>query len=210
MRIGRPLRPGVRFVSPRAFLLLACAAMPALCFAAPAPSPRTERRHLTFVPPENLEDLIKIAEKGGDVRRGAAFLKPKYAELDDLAKAYRQRRRGGIGVGPPASNDGVATKLWQIRDRDLTAAQLRDQKADVARVAHSASAITEVARLFAPNVPHRNGKGAWEWHAFVDEVQQGARDLVRANRAGDARGVRAAASKVVEGCIICHDAFRDN
>jgi hypothetical protein len=197
-------------VSPRAFVLAVCVALPALCFAAPAPFPRTERGPMKFVPPQNLADLALIAEKGGDVKRGAAYLRPKYAELDDLAKAFKPRRRGGIGIGPPANNDGLELKLYVLRRTELNAAQLQEQKADVNRLAHYTIAIIEVVRLFAPDVPRRDGKGAREWNAFADEVRLGARDLLRANATGDAKGVRAAAIKLAEGCFNCHDVFRDS
>jgi hypothetical protein len=197
-------------MSSRAFVLLVCAALPALCLAAPAPFPRTERRSTSFVPPQSLADLVAIAEKRGDVRRGAAFLKPKYAELEDLEKVYKPRRRGGIGVGPAAPQDGIEQKLWQLQRRELTVVQLQDQRADLNRIAHYVLAITEVARLFAPDTPRRDGKGFREWNAFVDESQQGARELLRANAIGDVKAVRAASTKLVEGCFKCHDVFRDS
>src|SRR5262245_22776029 len=107
-------------MSSRAFVLAVSVALPALCFAAPAPFPRAERGPIKFVPPQNLDDLARIAEQRGDFRRGAVFVKPKYAELEDLEKAYKPRRRGGIGVGPLGNQDGIELRLVNLQRRELT------------------------------------------------------------------------------------------
>jgi hypothetical protein len=189
-------------------LVLVLAALPAVCLAVPAPLPRAERR-AAFEPPNTLDDLARIAARGGDVRRGAAFLKPRYAELDDLEQAYKPRRRGGVGVGPPGNTDGIEQKLFLLLRRPLTAVQVADQRADLLRVAHYSIAITEVARLFAPEKPRPNNRGAREWNAYADEVIRGARDLVAAARNGDPKGVQAAAVRTHGGCNECHAEFRD-
>jgi hypothetical protein len=194
-------------MSPR-LVLLALAALPAAVLAAPAPLPRPERRQ-AFVPPNSLDDLVRIARKGGDVRRGARFLRPKYEELDDLEKAYKPRRRGGVGVGPPSNADGIEYRLIVLQRRAQKRADPVAQRADVLRVAYHVIAITEVARLFAPDRPNHQGKGAKEWGDFADETIRGARDLAAAADAGDAETVRAAARRTFEGCVHCHEVFRE-
>src|SRR5262245_29478 len=117
----RPSRSALMWSRP---LVLVLAALPALCFAAPAPLPRPDRAP-KFVPPGTIDDLAAIAAKGGDVARGAAMLRGKYADLFDLEKAYRARRHGGAGVGPPARNDGIEMKLIVLQRKALTEAEVR-------------------------------------------------------------------------------------
>jgi hypothetical protein len=155
-------------VLPR-ILLLVLIALPAVCLAAPAPLPRVERGE-RFVSPDTLDDLVTIAQKRGDVRRGAAILEPTYAELEDLDRAYKPRRLGGAGVGPSAHNDGIEAELFRLHYRLVKADQWLTKKADLLRVAHHVIAITEVSRLFAPDKPNSNGKGTKEWNAFADET----------------------------------------
>src|SRR5262249_35754003 len=141
--------------------------------------------------------------------RGALFLKPKYEELEDLEKAYKPRRRGGVGIGPATNTDGIEMRLFQLQRRQLNANELADQKADLQRAAHYAIAIREVTRLFAPEKPKANRRGAKEWNAFADGVIRGAKDLSAAARDGDLRGVQAAARRMIDGCVSCHEEFRD-
>src|SRR5262245_24036561 len=142
-------RPTRRHAS---YAILAIAfASAGLCLAAPAPLPRDERRTVPFVPPSNLDDLATLSEVGGDVRRGAAVLKPKFEEFYKVEeKAYFPRRQGGVGVGPKANFDGINRKIQCLAVLHLTAEQLKAEQPALTRMAHHVLAATAVARLYGP------------------------------------------------------------
>jgi hypothetical protein len=189
-------------------VLLALAVLPAATLAAPAPLPRPERRY-TYVPPDDLADLVHIAERRGDVRRGAQHLRAKFADVEAVERAYKPPLRGGLGLGPPSDSVGIGQELLRLRLRLVPGGEFRAKMATVRRLAYSVVAITELARLFPPDTPNRRGKGAREWDVFADETVRAALDLARAADGDDARDVQAAARKVNSACYNCHDEFRE-
>jgi Cytochrome C' len=162
-----------------------------------------------YKPPKTFEDLARLTENPKHLSRGAALLRKKHDELEDVTKAYKPRRRGGIGIGQPALHDGIEMKMRNLSKKTLTAAELKTDKHDLVRLANLTVAINEVVRLFPPVKP-AGGKGVKEWLQYVDDVKKGAEELRKAARAGDAAAVRRAATRINDGCISCHELFRDS
>jgi len=163
-----------------------------------------------FKPPRTLNDLAKLVAARGDVKRGAAVLKKQYPDLYEVEKAYKPRRRGGIGVGPAAVTDGIEMKIINLNRQVLTAAALKQDKDDLTAMAHLIVAINEVTRTFAPEDPlPGKGKKRKDWHRHADEVKKGAEGLLKAIKANDPAAVKRAAAAINNGCYNCHSDFRE-
>src|SRR5262249_43374998 len=103
-------------------------------------------------------------------------------------------------------NDGVELRLVQLSRRPPDGKALDAQRDDIAAAADIVLAGNEGTRLV--EFPPPRGKGPDGWLRFAEPARGAPRELRRAARSGDASAVKAAASKVLDGCTNCHDIFR--
>jgi hypothetical protein len=79
---------------------------------------------------------------------------------------------------------------------------------DLIKVARQTQAIAEVNAFYAPREKMGN-KEPKDWKQFNDEMKAGAAELATAAEARDAAEVKAAANRLNNACVKCHEIFRD-
>jgi hypothetical protein len=129
------------------------------------------------------------------------------SELEDLHALFKLRQRGGFGYdGQPRS--GIEIRLMNLARRPLTPAQLTAESDLLLRLVERTEAITEATDLFIPE-KKQGQKDPKDWKHWNRHCLTACRELRNAIETRDLRGVRAAATKLTNGCNECHSVFRD-
>jgi cytochrome c556 len=146
-------------------------------------------------------------EKEADAK--AAAIKKKYEELNTVMHVYKPSPKGGIGYGKAGPGDGIELKIINMGKRNVPAATLQKEKADLIKLAYINAAMAMVADHYAPTKP-KGGKGAKEWKQYSADQKKAAMDMIKAIQAGNAADVKAAANNMNNACNNCHADFRDS
>jgi hypothetical protein len=147
-------------------------------------------------------ELVRQAEAGQDVTARAAALKNRFRNVLGVMNLYNPRPRGGIGFG--AKGVGLESRLVDLGEKEMTAAALKKESAELARAARVNLVLAEVVRGFAPAKPVL-GRGPKEWQRDVAAMKSASEDLLKALAAGSPRDVRAAGRRINTACNNCHD-----
>jgi soluble cytochrome b562 len=160
--------------------------------------------------PTSLLDLAKLSEEGHDVAKPAEALSQKVKELKTVMASYKSRARKGIGTGPASPDDGIETKIIALGKQAPSASSLKKEKekAELVKIGHVNLAVSEMARHYKPK-KMREGKGRKDWLQYCDDLKQGADDLLKAVKAGEAKAVQRGAAAMQSACNRCHEDFRD-
>jgi hypothetical protein len=154
---------------------------------------------------KEVQELAREVEAGKDVTKRAAALSKRLRDIRAAMQLYGPRSLGGVGFGPKGV--GIERRLIVLDEDGLSAATLKAESADLTRLAHVTIVVADASRGFAPEKPFL-GRGRKEWERDFGAVQEGSRDLMKAVQAGDAKAVRAAASRINKACDSCHDGKR--
>jgi cytochrome c556 len=160
------------------------------------------------------EALNKLSNNLGNA--GMAQGIAKDVDIADTMHLFKPRNKGGFGIGPkpPDLKDNIKDSI------ELTIIDLANDKkgfdkdvvnkygADLVKAAKQTQAIAEVNTYYAPTMK-KGDKDPKDWKQFNDEMKAGAADLAKAAQAKDAAGVKAAANKLNNACVKCHEKFRD-
>jgi hypothetical protein len=133
------------------------------------------------------------------------------AELIDLMNLLRLRDKGGLGFGlkptPPASNDGIESRLMGWAKRAPAGAELNKQADDIARAAYVLATISELTEAHTPK-KKEGDKDPKDWKQWTDDMREGSLELAAAARAKDKDAIKKAANKLNASCNNCHGVFR--
>jgi cytochrome c556 len=155
-------------------------------------------------------DVLKMVDamnSGKDVKGDAAAIRKKNEELGTVMKAaFKPRSKGGIGLGPKGTSDGIELQIGKIANpkNKFTAAQLNDLKADLLRGAQVSKAVADITDLYVP----KKMPDAWKKHNA--NMKKGADDLIAAVNSGDPMKVKKAATTLNASCTDCHSDFRND
>jgi hypothetical protein len=156
-------------------------------------------------PGKEVLELARQSEAGQDVRTRAAALRKRFRNVGAVMRLYNARSQGGIGFGPRAV--GIEYTLVNLGEKGLSAARLKKEAGELARVAHINLVQAEIIRGFSPEKPFL-GRGKKEWERDVAALKAASRRLLKAVKSGDPKAVQAAAVQINNACDSCHDAKR--
>ncbi len=154
-------------------------------------------------------DVVRLAARvAAGKELTAAEIAAHRATHDELILTmlvFRHRKKGGLGVGPPADNDGIEAKLIALSKRPLTPAQLKKEGPDLAKMAAVIRAVAQVSSAYAP--PNRGLDT--HWRTYTASLDTEAEGLARAVAAGSPAALRKAADGVNNACARCHTVYRE-
>ncbi|MGL4551194.1 MAG: hypothetical protein ACRC33_08400 [Gemmataceae bacterium] len=176
---------------PRPLLLLA-----ALCAAARADGPLNK----------DLLDLAADLDAGKDVTAKAAAFRKKHDDLADVMKAFKPRKNGGIGHGPPRPADGIEFAIYDLSKKAATEDLLATQKDALLRLAALNRAMSRLTALYEPG--GLNPVKRAEWRRQQAAMEKSSLDLASAVRKGDPGMLKRAAEGINSACVKCHEACR--
>jgi hypothetical protein len=141
-----------------------------------------------------------------------AFAKGK--EVEDLARMFRQRAKGGIGIGlkPGAIKpDGIEATFCLLEGRPVEQlrANLDTQADDLARACYITAAIAEAHRGHCPVKEKKDKKDPKDWEKWSVTLRDTAIELAGAVQEKHPVKVKATLTKLNRTCNSCHDVFRD-
>jgi hypothetical protein len=160
-------------------------------------------------------DVLRMmsALDGPNVQATAQEIGTKH-ELEFLHGAFNQRRRGGLGVGcgvaPLDVRDGIEITIIDLArpNRPVPASLLGRNRNELISVARTSEAIAWMTYAYTPK-KKMPGKDPADWIKSNDEVIQASRQLAEAAKGGDAGTIKAAAARLNNACIDCHNIWRD-
>jgi cytochrome c556 len=159
-----------------------------------------------------VKKLVEAVEGDKDIARAAAELNKKGDLKHIMWAAFKSRERGGLGVGEKKKTDGVEPKLISEmrRKNPMSADDLKEQSADLIKIANIAKAIGEIAELHTPekNDPKNPDRTVANWKKFTKREKDGAQELIDAVKANDPAKVSDATKNLYSSCTNCHIAFR--
>jgi cytochrome c556 len=162
--------------------------------------------------PDANPDIEKLADAINDppqFKKLAKDLAGKY-DLEDVSWAFKLRQKGGLGVGPKAGlviQDGIELKLIALEKKQLTAAQLDKEAADLQRMAEVARAVAEAIPEYAEKYT-KTPKQAKQWNGYVEDMKKASADMIAAVKANDAKSIKDIANHLNTSCNDCHKKFR--
>jgi hypothetical protein len=173
------------------------------------------------VPKKTLETVNKMADdiaKGNKVDKTAdMFFKDNGKEpLKKTMWIFKERDKGGkgglgIGAKPGAFDpDGIeAFILNQIGPSPKMKLNLKNDAADLTRLADITLAMAEIAGKFAPenSVGKKTPKA---WNDYNDEMKKAATQLKDAVKANNNADVKKAFLALAASCNHCHTTFRED
>jgi hypothetical protein len=156
---------------------------------------------------EARDAVLKIAdllEKGkmDDAKKAAADVKSETEDLMNLMLPRKANGKGGIGIGdkPGAiTPDGIEKKVQALEKAAPPASE--------AKALEKAGYIMQAIALTVENkVP--KGKKPMPWKKYNEEYQKTAKDFTDAAKKGDGKTIMAAAKKLNNACITCHNDYK--
>jgi hypothetical protein len=170
---------------------------------------------------ESQKDVVALAgdiqakKDGKVIAKKVAAIRKKYDDLNHIMQIYKPRGRKGLGIGPKGKSDGIEFKIGYLAKGKtdgktrLTAQNLKAQEKDLLlKVGYINLAMVEVTRKYLPTKP-KEGKGKKEWAEHSTEMEKATNALIKAIRANNINGVKAAAKRLDDACTSCHTDFRD-
>src|SRR5262249_32772502 len=145
--------------------------------------------------------LLELSQGKGN----AKDLAEKHS-LEHLARAFRLKSKGGIGLDleVEATKNGIECKIIMLVKKDLAPEELAKESAALIKMAQIIHAVGEIYA----HVPHRNDKGKNVWDKYNKDMIQGSQRLIEAIKSGNAKAVRTAAGKLNQSCCECHAIIR--
>jgi hypothetical protein len=151
-----------------------------------------------------------------DMARAQADARPvalkDLVELDEVESLMKLRRRWGLGIGPPpgaaANRDGIELRLMALARKAPTAEELDADAEHLARAALVTAAMADLLDAYTPDKKVGN-KEPKDWKQWTGEMRAASEELEGAARAKDAKGLKAAATRLTRACADCHSVFRD-
>lgn len=159
-------------------------------------------------PTGEVKEIAKLLAGGKDPAAKIAALRKRYADLDEVAVVFKPRRRGGIGFGPKANNDGIEIKLMMLVKKGLSDEELKKQKDDLLEMSHTLLAMAHILEAYKPAKAVRDKTPA-DWMRHVAAMDEAAEELIVAIKKGKPAEVKAAARAVNNACNECHTVHRD-
>jgi cytochrome c556 len=151
-----------------------------------------------------LTKLMDTMAKGGNTAAEVKAIRDKFGELKPIMyAAFKPRKNGGMGIGPPGQGDGIELKIISLGKRALQKPDVAKWQDDLQKIADVSKAIAEVADLYPPK------KDAEKWKQYDTEMRKGAEELARAAKGGDPKAIKNAANNLNASCSNCHSDFRD-
>jgi soluble cytochrome b562 len=139
----------------------------------------------------------------------------KSAELEEVMNLMSKRNpkapKKAFGVGKEPGSitpDGIEVKIQNISRKPMPANQLNKESADLTEMAQRVAAISEIAKLKAPE-KDEGAKKKKDWLEWADAMRKGADELAEAAKEKKPDAVKTAAAKLNSVCNTCHGTFRD-
>jgi cytochrome c556 len=155
--------------------------------------------------------VLALAE-GKDVEAGkvdakeVAALRARFEDLETFMTLFKPRHMGGLGYTPEGKRDGIEMKLFAIRDKQYTQAQVNREASELVRVARVNVVIAEVVRSYRPARMPAVQLAVWDRSAQT--LKEASVELAKAARDKDAPRVKTAVSAITAACGRCHGLFR--
>jgi hypothetical protein len=136
-------------------------------------------------------------------------------EVEDLARHFRMRGKGGLGIGLKAGAvkpDGIEHMFLELVRRPgepQLKASLDAYGDDLARAGYITAAIAEAHRGHCPVKVKTAKKDPKDWETWSVTLRDTALDLAWAAQEKHAAKVQAAVTKINRTCNSCHEVFRD-
>jgi cytochrome c556 len=163
---------------------------------------------------ESKAPVLKLAEliENGDDTKAATKGLAKF-DLNEAMGLLKLRSREGLGLGPrggayPAKEDGIEAKIMALASKELPAAQLKTQAADLEKAAYVVAALAHVSEAHTP-ARKVGAKDPKDWAKFTEEMKRGSMGLAAAVKKGSPAEVKKVASKLNASCNACHEIFRN-
>jgi cytochrome c556 len=155
-------------------------------------------------------NLVKLAARvaaGKEVAPAEARdHRARHRDLDYTMWTFKDRSKGGLGVGPTGAGDGIEATLLSLSRAPRALARLKSEQADLAKMATIIRTVAQVAST----APPRWWPGADNhWRTYAASLDAEAASLARAVAAANPAAVRRAAEGVRNACGRCHIAYRD-
>jgi cytochrome c556 len=168
---------------------------------------------------EQLADMVGDDKKAEDVQKKAKELAEKMMKADFGVQAVepimaplKLRTKGGMGIGAKPGvydPDGIEAKIIGLAKKKLTAAELKNQADDIAKLAKITAAVAEVSELHKPE-KKVGDKRPEDWAKWSKEMRDSALELANQTKAikPDPDAIKKTATKLNGTCTDCHDKFR--
>lgn len=155
--------------------------------------------------------LVDAMTKGGNAQGQIAAITKKFDELEPLMWVYKQRRKGGIGMGKNGEEDIEQTigKIGNPRAKaKLNAQKLAQMKADLIMTGELSKAIAKIAEQ-DKYIQQYGKKNVAMWKKYTKDMKEGADKLIKETKAGNVAQVAKAAQMLSDSCTSCHSDFRE-
>jgi cytochrome c556 len=156
---------------------------------------------------EARDAVLKIADllekgKDADAKKMAAECKAETEDLMNLMLPRKANGKGGLGIGakPGAiTPDGIEKKVQALEKAAPGAAEAKDlEKAGYIMQAISLTIETKIPK----------GKKPMPWKKYNADYEKTAKDFTDAAKKGDGKAIQAAAKKLNNACISCHNDYK--
>lgn len=151
---------------------------------------------------KDLLDLAADLDAGKDVTAKLKALHKKHDDLTDIMKAYKPRKKGGLGHGPEKPADSLESAIFNLAKKPLTKDALAKQKDELLRLASLNRAVLELATTHEPPKWPQAKKA--KWREFSEDMRKATRDFADAVRKADPVRLKKAAEGMNAACINCH------
>jgi hypothetical protein len=144
-----------------------------------------------------------LIENGDDTKAATKGL-AKF-DLNEAMGLLKLRSREGLGLGPrggayPAKEDGIEAKIMALASKELPAAQLKTQAADLEKAAYVVAALAHVSEAHTP-ARKVGAKDPKDWAKFTEEMKRGSMGLAAAVKKGSPAEVKkGVATRESDGC----------
>jgi cytochrome c556 len=168
---------------------------------------------------QQIADMIGDDKKAEDIQKKAKELADNMLKADFGVQAVepimaplKLRSKGGMGIGVKAGvydPDGIEAKIIGLAKKKLTAAELKNQADDIAKLAKITAAVAEVSSLHKPEKKVADKKPE-DWAKWSKDMRESALELANQAKATkpDPDAIKKTATKLNGTCTDCHDKFR--
>lgn len=174
----------------------------------PADDPKTENK--TFQATLKIADLM-AGNKLDQAKTDAEALAKKVEDIEKVMDIMKLRNREGLGFGAkpiPGAADGLEARLINL-GRRVTAADLKNQGAELQRMCEIMAAVAEVAIAKAPT-KKMGKKDPKEWLAWSKDMRDSSLALRDAIKSGKApNDIKELATKLNATCTDCHAVWKE-
>jgi hypothetical protein len=157
----------------------------------------------------NIAKALQSGDKAAAQQQAKAYSK-KIEELGDLMHAFKPRKNRGLGWGTRkgvVEPDAIEKKLDEIADKGITPAQMKKEAAALEEGSWMIAAIAEVTLAKGPEKVTAKGTRK-NWDEYSNQTRDGAIEMAKTAKAGNAAAFQAVANKVNSACNNCHSKFK--